>query len=97
MVDYGAESESFKEFSKDLQRVLDDLGELLRAKNLKYGDSALTPKRVFSKASTTEQIKVRLDDKISRMSNQQSNEDEDVVWDLMGYLVLLRIAQNRGQ
>lgn len=42
-----------------------------------------------------EQIKVRLDDKISRLMNQQSDDDEDVVMDLMGYLVLLRVALKR--
>lgn len=64
----------------------------LLEKNRKYGDSALNPKRIFSKASSIEQIKVRIDDKLSRMENQQTDEDEDVVLDLIGYLVLLRIA-----
>ena len=70
----------------------DNIKELLLTKNRKYGDSALNPVRVFSKASPLEQIKVRLDDKLSRMQSAQSDEDEDVVTDLIGYLVLFKIA-----
>ena len=80
----------------DIATTCDELKELLLAKNRKYGDSALNPVRVFSKVDAVEQIKVRLDDKLSRLANQQSDEDEDVVIDLLGYLVLLRIAQRRN-
>ena len=82
-------------FEQEVRAVLDNLAIILVEKNRKYGDSALSPKRVFSRASAVEQIKVRLDDKISRLMNQQPDEDEDVELDLMGYLVLLRIARRR--
>ena len=62
-------------------------------KNRKYGDSALNPCRIFSKADAVEQIKVRIDDKLKRLQNEQNDEDEDVVKDLVGYLVLLMIAK----
>jgi hypothetical protein len=84
-------------FENQVRELLKDLGDLLIEKNRKYGDAALNPKRVFSRASPIEQIKVRLDDKISRLMNQQPDEDEDVEWDLMGYLVLLRIAKLRAK
>ena len=80
---------------KEITAVCNEIRDLLLEKNRKYGDSALTPKRIFSKADAVEQIKVRLDDKISRLINQQSDDDEDVVMDLMGYLVLLRVALKR--
>lgn len=80
---------------KEITAVCNEIRDLLLEKNRKYGDSALNPKRIFSKADAVEQIKVRLDDKISRLMNQQSDDDEDVVMDLMGYLVLLRVALNR--
>ena len=79
-------------FEDRVKEVTDSLTELLIAKNLKYGNSALEPKRIFSKSDAVEQIKVRIDDKLSRMANQ--DEDEDVVQDLLGYLILLKIAQN---
>lgn len=77
----------------DIATVCDELKELLLEKNRKYGDSALNPVRVFSQASTVEQLKVRMDDKLSRLRNAQDDEDEDVVSDLIGYLILLKVAQ----
>ena len=84
-------------FPDEVADVLQEIQDILVEKNRKYGNSALNPRRIFSKASAVEQIKVRLDDKISRLANQQIDEDEDIITDLMGYLVLLRIAQRRGQ
>ena len=67
--------------------------EMLLTKNEQYGDSALNPIRIFSKADTTEQLKVRIDDKLNRLvqGNDSIESDEDVVKDLIGYLVLLLI------
>ena len=73
----------------------DEIKEMLLAKNRKYGDSALNPVRIFSKASAAEQILVRLDDKLSRLRSQQVDEDEDVISDLIGYLILLKISQRQ--
>lgn len=83
-------------FERDVQEVLADVCNLLIDKNQKYGNSALDPMRVFSRASTVEQLKVRLDDKLSRLA-RGVGEDEDVERDLMGYLVLLRVARMRGE
>jgi len=71
---------------------------LLLEKNKKYGDSALTPSRIFSKCDAVEQILVRIDDKLSRIQNGDGllAKDEDVLMDLMGYLVLLKIALQRN-
>ena len=77
---------------QDISKVCDTICDLLLEKNRKYGDSALNPVRVFSKASTLEQIKVRLDDKLSRLKNAQDDEDEDVTSDLIGYLILYKVA-----
>lgn len=73
--------------------VCDEVKELLLQKNAKYGDSALNPVRVMSKASPVEQILVRIDDKLSRIKHGNILEDdEDVVLDLIGYFVLLKVA-----
>ena len=71
----------------------DELKSLLLEKNRKYGNSALHPIRIFSRATTIEQILVRIDDKLNRIRNRQSDEDEDVIMDLAGYLILLMIAK----
>ncbi len=69
---------------------------MLLQKNLAYGDSAIDPVRVFSKASPEEQVLVRLDDKLSRLA-RGSAAGEDVTLDLLGYLVLLRIIRKAGE
>lgn len=71
--------------------VCDEVKDMLIEKNRAYGNSALEPIRVFSKADTQEQIRVRIDDKLSRLM-RGSDAGEDVVLDLIGYLVLLRVA-----
>lgn len=77
--------------------VCDEIKELLLQKNEKYGDSALNPARIFSKSSTVEQLLVRIDDKLNRIKQGKDllSEDEDVVKDLIGYLVLLTIARKQ--
>lgn len=74
--------------------VCDDIKELLIHKNRKYGNSALQPNRIFSKCSATEQLLVRIDDKLNRIMKGAGllTSDEDVVNDLIGYLVLLKIS-----
>lgn len=74
--------------------VLRGAREMLLAKNTAYGDSALNPLRVFSKASTKEQLLVRLDDKISRLQ-RGSAAGEDVLHDMLGYIILIKIAELR--
>ena len=82
---------------KSICEVCDSVKEMLLAKNRKYGNSVLEPVRIFSKADTYEQIRVRLDDKLSRLRNAQSDEDEDVIKDLIGYLVFLVIAREQRE
>ena len=81
------------DFCNLLSDVLTDIEELLVSKNRKYGNSALEPQRVFSKASPLEQLDVRIDDKISRLKSGQLDDDEDTVTDLIGYLLLREVAK----
>lgn len=73
--------------------ICDEIKALLLDKNRKYGNSALQPMRVFSKADPIEQINVRLDDKLSRLLSAQADDQEDAEFDLLGYLVLKRVAK----
>ena len=81
-----------------ISMICDEVKNLLLEKNKKYGDSALNPARIFSKANAVEQILVRIDDKLNRIQKGAGllANDEDVVMDLMGYLVLLKIALKRN-
>jgi hypothetical protein len=78
--------------------ICDEIKQLLLQKNLKYGDSALEPTRIFSKANGTEQILVRIDDKLNRIQKGAGllANDEDVIMDLIGYLILLKISLARN-
>lgn len=67
--------------------------ETLIRKNQAYGDSALNPVRVFSKLDPGAQILVRLDDKLSRLK-RGTPDGEDIILDLLGYLVILTIAES---
>lgn len=89
--------DSMNNTQAEIITVCDKIRDLLLSKNAKYGDSALDPVRVFSSASTVEQILVRIDDKLSRVRRGAGllANDEDVINDLIGYLVLLKIALNR--
>ena len=79
-------------FEQLVDEKLASVRALLLDKNRKYGDSALNPLRVFSKASAIEQILVRIDDKLSRIRTG-TKDKEDTKRDLIGYLVLLLIAE----
>ena len=87
---------AMSESETKISGVCDDIKELLIHKNRKYGNSALKPCRVFSKASAVEQLLVRIDDKLNRIMQGAGllANDEDVVNDLIGYLVLLKIGMN---
>ena len=80
-----------RSFCQMIAKKCDELKEMLLAKNEKYGNSAFEPCRIFSSASPEEQLLVRIDDKLSRIKNRPTGEDEDVVMDLAGYLILLMV------
>ena len=83
------------EFSIAVAEVLIEIKELLISKNQKYGNSALEPLGVFSKLTPEQALFVRIDDKLKRIKNGSlEKDDEDVINDLIGYLVLLKIQTN---
>jgi hypothetical protein len=90
----GEESSSVEKFKKELRAVLDDDFNFLVEKNRQYGDSALDPLRIFSQASTKEQIFVRMDDKLSRIKRGDS-KIEDNFRDLRNYMNLLEVLERR--
>lgn len=86
------------EFSAQVSDVLLEIKDLLIAKNKKYGNSALEPLGVFSQLSAKMGLLVRIDDKLKRIKNGSlDHDDEDVINDLIGYLVLLKIHANQGE
>jgi len=79
-------------FAVQVTVALEEIRDLLIAKNKKYGNSALEPLGVFSQLSAKQGLLVRIDDKLKRIKNGSlERDDEDVINDLIGYLVLLKI------
>ena len=83
------------EFVQLAERVCKGVFHMLVEKNRKYGNSALNPVRIFSKADTKEQLFVRCDDKLSRIK-RGTEDNEDTIVDLIGYLILIKIADEIG-
>lgn len=76
-----------------IEQTMRSLTDLLLEKNRRYGNSALSPPRVFAKnAEPGANICARLDDKLGRIANSQELRRNDVA-DLMGYLGLLCVAR----
>lgn len=83
-----------------ISQKCEQIKHLLIAKNKAYGNSALDPLRIFSRADTIEQLNVRIDDKISRLMRGKDTENvpEDTEMDLIGYLILRAIAiETKGE
>jgi hypothetical protein len=72
------------------------IAQMLIEKNIAYGDSALDPIRVFSKANPTEQLHVRIDDKLSRLMRGTDYIGDNDIDDLIGYLILLKVAKEKN-
>lgn len=81
---------TYLDFESDVDKVVESLRSMLLQKNRTYGDSALNPVRIFSKAAPHEQLLVRIDDKLSRIA-RGSSFGEDVINDLIGYLIMYKI------
>lgn len=79
-----------------IKETIKDIEALLIEKNKAYGDSAIDPVRVFSKANNLEQIYVRIDDKLSRVKRGHEYPGDDTIKDLIGYLVLLLVAKEKS-
>jgi hypothetical protein len=80
----------------EIWKVCFDLAEMLVEKNKSYGDSALNPVRIFSKSDPAEQLRVRIDDKLSRLMRGTEYVGDNDIDDLIGYLVLLKIAKEQN-
>jgi hypothetical protein len=70
-----------------------DIAHMLVKKNISYGNSALEPVRIFSKAGPKEQLYVRIDDKLNRLIKGADYPGDNDIDDLIGYLILLKVAK----
>lgn len=87
------DTETTQTFAMNVNRITNKIANLLIDKNQSYGDSALNPVRIFSKADRIEQLNVRIDDKLSRIQRGGEFAGDDTEIDLIGYLILRIIAK----
>ena len=81
---------------KLIEEICESMKNLLIQKNRDYGDSATNPSNVFSSGSPVDSICARIDDKLMRIQNKGINDKtEDTVSDLIGYLILLKVALHK--
>ena len=86
-----------KSSQNSIKWTCNEIRDLLISKNKAYGDSALEPDNIFSKLDSAQAICARIDDKLSRIKNTGLNDKtEDTLDDLIGYLILLKIAREQG-
>lgn len=72
------------------------IATMLLDKNISYGNSALEPIRIFSAADSVEQLRVRIDDKLSRLAGGKEYPNDNDINDLIGYLILYKVALNEA-
>lgn len=76
-----------------IKKVGQEVIDLLLEKNESYGDSALNPAGIFASGNAVDNLTSRIDDKLMRIKTQGfRGYGEDNVKDLIGYLILLKIA-----
>ena len=86
-----------KSTQNSIKWTCNEIRDLLLAKNKAYGDSALEPDNIFSKLDSAQAICARIDDKLSRIKNVGLDDNtEDTLDDLIGYMILLKIARERS-
>jgi hypothetical protein len=93
------DEENPRETQSYIREVCDEIRDFLIEKNEQYGDSAINPVRIFSRANPDEQLLIRIDDKLSRLArgDDRLESDEDVLDDLIGYLILYKVTRRRAQ
>ena len=88
------ESEPLNAMARSIKIECERIADFLIEKNQSYGNSVQDSVSIFSKADWKERIKVRLDDKLSRLAHGHEYPGDDTRTDIIGYLVLWRVLDN---
>lgn len=76
-----------------IEILFNSFKEFLKEKNKRYGDAALKPLKIFSRADAGSQICNRIDDKLGRIKKSKELKKNDVA-DIFGYVALLLIEND---
>ena len=78
---------------EQIKGLCNAMRDLLLEKNLRYGNAALSPLKIFSRNDASNSIKVRLDDKLNRIKNRPDDDPKaNDVCDVIGYCFLLLMS-----
>jgi hypothetical protein len=75
-----------------IRRVCAELADFLVEKNKSYGDSFRSPGQIWQSDPVT-RVRVRIEDKLSRIAHGQAYQGDDTELDLAGYFVLLLVLR----
>ena len=81
------------ETQEKIEKLFANFTAFLIEKNIRYGDSALKPMKIFSKNGVEDQICNRLDDKLKRVEKNDVLSKNDIS-DIFGYIALLMIKKD---
>lgn len=76
-----------------IDELFKNFSEFLKEKNKRYGDSALSPNKIFCKSDANITLTSRIDEKLNRILNSEELRKNDCI-DLLGYLSLLCIQKD---
>ncbi len=77
---------------KKIDSFFSECKNILLERNKEYGNSALKPRQIFSKASPVEVLEQQIDHKLSRIA--EGDRKKDTLMDIVNYILLLDIAMN---
>ena len=66
------------ETRKQIKSTMKRIEKLLISKNLQYGDSVMEPIGLFAKGNVEDLVRVRIDDKLSRLKSGDDSIESDV-------------------
>jgi len=78
---------------RDILEAGIDIIKMLLEKNIAYSNSAMDPLNILSTATPEEQIKMHIDNKLTRLKYQKEFQNEDSLKDLAGYVILLMVLK----
>lgn len=82
---------------KEIRAKCQELADFLVGKNAAYGNSAADPINIFAKGlDPLQNIDIRIDDKLNRLSKGSEYLGDDTVKDLTGYLILRMIIADQA-
>ncbi len=76
-----------EEMAEKIQAMCERISRMLQEKNSSYASSVFFPSNILSPLSAIDAIRVRIDDKLTRMKNGHAYKCENDILDVIGYFI----------